>query len=663
VTDYGTPQDLTLSRPGKSLQRRRVRLSNPYFSGTRPILRPLRILYLEDELNDVQLVTSLLLESEIEHDLIHVNCREDFIAALESELLDLILADYSLPGFDGMSALAIAREKLPDTPFILVSGQLGEEVAVEALRAGAADYVLKRRINRLVPVVIRAMLEKEAKVRNHDQTVESKRLATAIESTADAVVITDVEGRILFVNQAFEDITGFRRQEVMRQNPRILKSGHHDQAFYQDMWRTVLDGKVWTGSVINMKRNGELYEEEMTISPIRGSSGRVENFVAVKRDVTEQQKLKQKLLQAQKLEALGVLSAGIAHDFNNILACIMGYGQLVAAEIPPDSTAFADQQQVLAAAERAKELVTQILSFSRKRNSTIYPIRPHLVINETLKLLRPGLTPSLDISTKIDKNCGAVMCDPTHLHQILMNLCTNAYHAMNGNGGRVTVGLESYRADDAFRTRHADLKKDLFSRLYVADTGQGMDQATLDQVFDPFFTTKPFGEGTGLGLATVQSIVEAQGGVIEVDSKPGFGTRFDIYLPTVDINGDLSTASTMDLPGGTERILVIEEETPLAELIERQLNSLGYAVVVHGGTLTALDDLSRHPGMFDLVLTDVNIAGAIIPVLPIRCASPETCDPIEAMNCHVGRPFSIQELAQKIRNALDNVGDLTLKRA
>jgi PAS domain S-box-containing protein len=631
---------------------------------------PVRILYVEDELNDVELVKSLLSQGGIDHEMRHVQTRADFLAALEDEALDLILSDYSLPSFDGLTALALARRLRPEVPFILVSGTLGEELAIDSMKAGATDYVLKQRNTRLVPAVTRALREAQERRQHLDATQELRRLATAIENTAEAIALTDTEGNIQYVNPAFETITGFTREEAVGQNMRLLKSGKQDRAFYEELWRTISTGKVWSGHFTNMKKDGALYEEDATISPVRDDSGQIISYVAVKQDVTERMALERRARQAQKLEALGTLAGGIAHDFNNILAAITGYGQLAAGCLPEDSPELADLEQVLEAADRAKDLVRQILTFSQRREGKRQPVRLHLILEEALRLLRPSLPATIEIQRDIDKDCDPVCADPTQMHQVIMNLCTNAYHAMKENGGTLSVGLDRAKVHRGLVDLHPGLHEGSYAKLTVKDTGHGMDRETMERIFDPFFTTKDEHEGTGMGLSTVYGIVKACGGVISVDSEPGKGAAFDAYLPFAETATQEKEAEDKPIQGGTERVLVVDDEQRLAELVGRQLSSIGYAVTVRSSSVEALADFSAQPHQFDLIISDrimPEMAGLQfvqevrrvrhdIPVIQISGApesTPREEGKEQGISAFLYKPFAQRSLASVVRDILD----------
>ena len=434
---------------------------------------------------------------------------------------------------------------------------------------------------------------------------ERVRLATAIEQAAESVVITDRDGTIQYVNPAFESITGYGRQEAVGQNPRTLKSGKHRKEFYADLWNTIASGKVWRGHFINKNKNGSLYEEEATISPIKNTSGEIINFVAVKRDVTEEIKLEDKLRQAQKMEAIGTLAGGIAHDFNNILSAIIGYTELAEYEIPEGSKTREKLKEVLKAGRRAKDLVKQILAFSRQGDQERKPLQVSHIVKEALKLLRASLPTTIEIRRNIEPDTGIIEADPTQIHQVLMNLCTNAAHAMNNKGGVLEVGIRNVKVENQdIGLEYPNVPPGHYVLLTIRDTGHGMSAGVVERIFDPYFTTKEKGEGTGLGLAVVHGIVKSYGGVITVYSEIGKGSTFNIYFPAIEKKVEEEKETGEAIPTGHQRILFVDDEPALVDIGRKMLEHLGHEVVVRTSSLEALEAFRNNPERFDLVISD-----------------------------------------------------------
>ncbi len=431
-------------------------------------------------------------------------------------------------------------------------------------------------------------------------------LAAAVDQAQEIIVMTDTEGMIEYVNPSFERITGYASDEVIGMNPRVLKSGRHDKSLYQEMWSTIKQGKSWRGRLVNRKKDGDHYEEEATITPIRMAGGNITHFVAVKRDVTQESKLEEQLWRSQKNQALGTLAGGIAHDFNNILSAIIGYSELTLGDLPDDSSSKNYLGEVLKAGKRAKDLVNQILTFTRHMERERAPIRVSLIVKEALKLLRPSLPSTIEIRWNLDTN-GVVVADATQIHQLIMNLCTNAYHSMREKGGVLEVTTSEVPITPEMTKTYPDLHPGTYLMLTVKDSGHGIAPSIVDRIFDPYFTTKEKGEGTGLGLAVVHGIVKSHGGAISVRSEPGKGSEFQAFLPLV-MTKEAEDAPRMEtIPRGNERVLVVDDEEQLATLGSKMLERLGYRVTTSTSSVEALNLIRENPGRFDVVVTDMTM--------------------------------------------------------
>ncbi len=434
------------------------------------------------------------------------------------------------------------------------------------------------------------------------------RLALAVEQAAETIVITDTKGTILYVNPAFERTTGYTRAEALGQNPRVLKSGQHDAEYYQRMWAVLQQGEIWSGHLINRRKDGTLYEEEATISPIRDPGGTIVNFVAVKRDVTREVQLESQFRQTQKMESIGTLAGGIAHDFNNILAAMFGYSYLLQQDTEGNAPAQESIAEILTAANRAKELVQQILTFSRQREQKREVIRLDVVVKEATKFLRASLPAQIKIELKLAADTPAVLADPTQIYQVTMNLATNALHALEGRSGLISVRLAAFQPDVEFIQAHPELRPIAYARLTVADTGQGMSAKTLERIFEPFFTTKPIGQGTGLGLAVVHGIVQSHAGAITVESEVGQGTTFNLYFPA-QTTADAGSEPALGLvaTGQGQHILLLDDEPKLTAAFQRLLERLRYRVTSSNNPREAIAWFQENPAAFDLVITDLTM--------------------------------------------------------
>jgi len=501
--------------------------------------------------------------------------------------------------------------------------------------------------------------------------IEFRKLASAIEQADECVIITDTQGAIQYVNPAFEKITGYTKGDVIGQNPRMLKSGMQDEAFYKELWGVITKGRTWSGRLVNRRKNGTLYYEEASISPIRDKAGNIVSYVAVKKDITKEVELEEQLLRSQKLEAIGTLAGGIAHDFNNILSAIIGFSEVVKEEVPRKSPTFAHIIEVLRAGERARDLVKQILTFSRQVETTRAPVKVQLIARETIKLLRSSIPKNIAIIDRINPKASPVEGDPTKIHQVIMNLCTNAYHAMMPDGGELNVGLTTVDLDEQAIRGWPTLKAGPHLCLKVSDTGCGMDDATVKRIFDPFFTTKEKGKGTGLGLAMVYGIVTELGGVISVASFPGHGSTFTVYLPVTErlseAKGEEFEEEVTAMESG--RILVVDDEESIIHFTQIMLEQLGYTVTALNSGTDALTLFRADPERFDLVMTDqvmpeMNGTRLAVEILKIRPDMPillmtgysETIDREGAQALgireYLEKPFTKKAISQIIRRML-----------
>jgi PAS domain S-box-containing protein len=432
-------------------------------------------------------------------------------------------------------------------------------------------------------------------------------LSMAVEQAAETIVITDTDGTIQYANPAFERISGFSREEAIGKNPRILKSGRHDRDYYQEMWNTLLRGEVWRGGFINRRKDGSLFDETAVISPVRDAGGRIVNYVAVKRDVTREVHIEEQLRQAIKMEAIGKLAGGIAHDFNNLLTAILGFSDILLLRLGAGHPLRKEVEEIKNAGDRAATLTRQLLAFSRKQ-----VLQPKLVdLNEVIfhmdKMLRRLIGEDIELVTIPSKSLWKSRVDPGQIEQVIMNLAVNARDAMP-YGGRLTIETGNAVFDEAYSLTHPIVRPGNYVLMAVSDSGSGMDEETQSRIFDPFFTTKEHGKGTGLGLSTVYGIVKQSKGYVWVYSEVGKGTTFKIYLPQAD---DLSEAAVKaELParpawGGSETVLVAEDEDLVRDLIRSILSTNGYKVLEARDGKEAIDISNLYDEQIHLLLTDV----------------------------------------------------------
>jgi PAS domain S-box-containing protein len=633
------------------------------------MLKNLKVLLVEDMENDAVLIVRELRKQGYDPMHERVDTAEAMQAALENNNWDIILSDHSMPSFSSGAALEIRKQKAPHLPVILVSGTIGEEATVKAVKAGIADFVNKANLDRLVPVMERVLRETENRNRREHAEMSLMRLDAAISTIDETIIITDTQGIIQYVNPAFERTTGYSSDETLGANIHMLESGKHDQEFYQYMQQAVARGDIWKGLVVNKKKDGSLYDVEATLSCTRLPDGTVSNYITVQRDVTLELKLEQQYRQAQKMEAIGALAGGIAHDFNNILAAIMGYTQIAIDTVKDRPATSKHLQAILKATDRAGSLVKQILTFSRKTDQETKPVMPKTIIKEALKLLRASLPSTIEMREVI-RSDSVVLADPTHIHQVIMNLCTNAGYAMREKGGTLEINLDDVNLDTASAEQNPGLSPGQHVKLCVTDTGNGISPEVIERIFDPFFTTKPHGEGTGLGLSVIHGIIKSCEGAISVQSEIGKGTVFQIYLPIIQAEVPIATQKPEAIPRGTENILFVDDEPMLVDISKKILESLGYRVAVCTASNEALAVFKKDPMAFDAVLTDytmpkmtgLELAQEIMnirPDIPIILCTGNTETITQQKGKDIGicecilKPLKIHDLATTLRKIFD----------
>jgi PAS domain S-box-containing protein len=463
------------------------------------------------------------------------------------------------------------------------------------------DIRVKERTAELAETNSRLQME----IDQRQRTEETQRLlTTAVEQAAEGIMITDGLGNIEYVNPAFEGITGYTKDEAIGQNSRILQSGHHDQAFYRELWGTIENGEAWKGQLVNRKKDGTLYREDAVISPVKDRTGRIVNYVAVKRDRTVEIELQQQLFWAQKMEGIGTLAGGIAHDFNNLLQVVLGRSEIMLKRKKEGEADYAGIQQIYQAGKRGADLVKSLLTFSRKVEPRLCPLNLNQEILQFQALISRTIPKTIKIDLHLNGDLESAQADSSQVGQILMNLAVNARDAMP-NGGTLTITTNNVELDQEYCRRNLGAKAGRYVLLAVSDTGHGMDKETLAHIFEPFFTTKEAGKGTGLGLATVYGIVKLHQGYIVCYSEPEMGTSFKIYLPAVSSANDLESPSTeTDISGGTETILLADDDNSVLDLTKELLESYGYDVITAVNGKEALKIFQSRGDSISLVILD-----------------------------------------------------------
>ncbi len=520
---------------------------------------------------------------------------------------------------------------------------------------------------------IRGMALVEDITAQKNSEIERERLITAIEQSDDEIIITDTAGKMVFVNPAFERITGYKKEEALGKKPSILKSEEHTREFYKDLWDTISNGKVWAGRFTNKKKDGSIYYEQSTISPVRDKSGKIVNYVAVKRDITETLKRESEFQRIERMEAISVLAGGIAHDFNNLLTGMMtnisqlreivGFGKAGISELISD---------IEISVNEASSLVKQLLNFSRKSVSEFSVLNANSIIKKVLRLIRPTTPQSVKIKLELDADLKHIEGNGSELYQVIVNIILNSFAAMP-SGGELYIKTEFVHFDNDNMKSLPNVKNGErdFVKLTFKDSGFGMDEGTKERIFEPFFTTKAPGKGTGLGLSIAHRIINNHRGWIDVDSKPGEGTSFYIYLPSTEKPLTVHTVHTDKVCGGSETILVADDEELIVNLCKRILSKAGYKIITANDGYEAFEIYRERGKDIDLTLLDLIMPGmgGMKCLARIREINPEAKviissgfnlleeqqnPPSAYPDAYINKPFRHNELCQKVRSVLDS---------
>jgi PAS domain S-box-containing protein len=500
---------------------------------------------------------------------------------------------------------------------------------------------------------------------------ERARLHSAVEQAAEAIMMTKRDGTIVYVNPAWQRLTGYSSSEVLGRTPRLLKADVQDPRVYKELWETILSGGVWRGEITNRNKSGALYAWEETITPVRDEDGRISEFIAFGQDTSDRRDLEARLRQSQKMEAVGRLAGGIAHDFNNLLTVITGYSERLLVGLPDEDPLRKGAEAIKRSADRAASLTQQLLAFSRRQIMAPKVLDLNSVVANMQKMLQRLIGEDVELVTRAGADLGRVKADPNQIEQVLMNLAVNSRDAMP-RGGTLIIETANLLIDKGFAARHVGVQPGPSVMLSVTDTGCGMDDDTLSHLFEPFFTTKEQGKGTGLGLSTTYGIVKQSGGYIWVESQVGAGTTVRIYLPRIDevAEAPSATAEKSGAPPGSETILLVEDEEAVRNLLRDILRRYGYSVLEAENGPRAIEVCQAHPGPIDLVITDMvmplmsgwEVADAVSSLRPkarliymsgyIEHVVVEQ-RVLESGVAFLGKPFTPETLGRKVRQVLD----------
>jgi len=629
----------------------------------------LRVLIVEDSEEDALLLVRELRRGGYEAAYQRVDSPSAVRATLERETWDLVISDYNIPGFGGLEALALVRDRALDIPFIFVSGTISEDQAVAAMKAGASDYFAKGQLKRLLPAIERELREAKGRAAKRETDM---RLAKLVEHAPIGIFRSTRAGKVLSVNAALVRMLGYATAaEVIdldmardvyadpAERQRLLDEHPYTDREYDEMEAT------WK------RKDGTPLHVELIGRAVRNAAGTIESYETFVRDVTEQRRLQRELVQAQKMEAVGRLAGGIAHDFNNLLTAILGSAELALETLPAGAPEREEVDEVRKAALRAADLTRQLLAFSRQQVIAPKVLNPNDVVGGMDKMLRRLLGEDVELRAALASDLGVVKVDPSQLEQVVLNLAVNARDAMP-DGGTLTIETQNIELDQQYVQGHLSAQPGPYVMLAVSDTGVGMDAGTQARIFEPFFTTKEKGRGTGLGLATVYGIVKQSGGWIWVYSEPGHGTAFKVYFPRVAAVAAPATASVAPPTSvrGSETILVVEDDETIRNLVLKVLKGNGYTVLAAANGDEAERVAGQHRGRIHLLITDVVLPGLSGPEVARRLVTTRTDTRVlylsgytndavlrrgvlEAGVAFLQKPFTPGVLGRKIREVLD----------
>jgi len=631
---------------------------------------PLHILHLEDDARDTELVEAALAASGTPAQIRRVASQSEFAGAIEAGTFDVILADYSIPGFDGKDALALSCARCPDTPFIFVSGIIGEDVAIDLLKQGATDYVHKKHLGRLWPSVERALNEARERQEHQRNEAQIRQQAALLDLSQDAISVRNLGGELQYWNRGAENLYGWTPPEVLGRNAgELLNPPGYARPI--EAQQHTLDAGSWAGELNQLTQTGRTVVVQSRWSLVRSPLGEPKSILVVDTNITEKKKLESELFRVQRLESIGRLAGGIAHDLNNVLAPILMSVQMLREEMP-NATALSLLDTLESSAQRGAAIVKQVLTFARGIEGQKIPLQLSHLIKELVCTVRETFPKNITLEVEMPPDLWMVTGDTTLLQQVLMNLCVNARDAMPG-GGALTLAAENVWLDENFTQVNPEAKVGPHVRVLVSDSGVGIPSEVLENIFDPFFTTKSPDQGTGLGLAAALGIVKSHDGFIQVLSRLGKGTEFKIFLPAVAAASPIvAEPDTTPLPHGQgETILIVDDEDNIRAVAKRILEKHGYRVLTACEGTEAVAVYAQHYADIKLVMTDI-IMPYMDGMATIRAlkkmnarlklvaasglgSDPKLTDPAElGVHAFLRKPFTAESLLRTLQRVLQD---------
>ncbi len=639
-------------------------------------LRNLRVLIVEDSEDDTFLVLRALRRGGYNVDYLRVDTPTAMQAALAEELWDIVIADYTLPEFSAPDALKLLQSQQQDVPFIIVSGTIGEEVAVAAMKAGAHDYLIKGQLTRLVPAVERELRESIERQKQRetlqallDTEQKIREQAALINIASDAIFLCDLNNHIIFWNQGAERLYGWTAEEVSGKKASSL--------LYRELLpqvaeipSVVFDQGEWQGELQKINKDDARVIVATRLTLVRDAAGQPQSILSVDTDITEKKQLEAQFLRMQRLESLGTLASGIAHDFNNILTPILAIAQMMSVK----SDYAEDQRQhflqiIEDSAKRGAGLVKQILAFAQGVEGERLPLQVRHLLSEMVQVARQTFPKTIEIDTNIPAaDLWPVAADATQLHQVLMNLCINARDAMP-EGGTLSLAAENRLIKESDTHLNLEAQAGMYVVMTITDTGMGIALEILDRIFDPFFTTKEIGKGTGLGLSTVLGIVKNHGGFVQVSSEVPIGTQFEVYLPAIEETVSTAIDHQSVASGSQELILIVDDEPLIQQVTQVALEINHYRTLLANNGVEAIELYTQYHQEIRVVLMDSMMPSMdgltacralqeINPHVRIIATSGLTSNSLFATGASIGiteflvKPYTIEELLETVRAVL-----------
>ncbi len=572
--------------------------------------KPINVLMVEDSPVDAELVLRQLEKGGFEPTHERVDTAPALASSLERHCkekpFDIVMADYNLPQLNALEALRMVRDCCPEIPVIVVSGSIGEETAVQAMKAGVNDYVMKDNLARLVPAVERELYEAQERAKRRKLEQEAHERATLLDIANDAIMVRDLQGHFLYWNKGAERLYGWTLEELRGKTVTEV-FGAHPQS--EEVTKTLLEKGYWTGELRQKTKDGREIVVQSSRTLVRSEDGSPKAVFVVNSDITERKSLEAQFLRAQRMESLGTLASGIAHDLNNVLAPILMSVDVLKGKVSDEEGAR--MLEILeTSVRRGAELVKQILFFGRGAGGERGVLRLGNILEDVKKLISETFNKNIEVSVASEPNLWPVIGDKTQLHQVLMNLCVNARDAMP-EGGSLSVYAENIYIDANYARLHLEARVGPYVVISVSDTGKGIPPEYVGRVFEPFFTTKEAGKGTGLGLSTAYTIVRSHGGFINVYSEVGKGTRMRVYIPATEVpETEITYLPSKRIPQGKgETIMVVDDESSVLEMTRITLEAHGYKVLSASDGEEALTLFRAHSKAISLILLDMMIPG------------------------------------------------------